>query len=331
MMSRLFNFLLSQLRSLFRLEPISHARWEHLIFRLALAYLLIDNVLGMRLNYDWAFPFVQIAKDGPKYFTLPSPSGIGQIWPGITALSDPAVFGTVRICFYAAVILYVCGLFAPLALLYMLLVECCMGSLLASQGAIGHSRQTMALGLLGITLASYVCLFIKKRGGWRNLLRWSQDAQDLAMNWGRQMIVSAYAVSAVTKEIKTDGFWFTKSEGFSLAVAKAQEEATIKGVVEISRNAQDFLVWMTLHPSVSGAMLLGAWLLEISAPLMLLNRRMALLIGILLWIFHGINGWFMGLGFPLNRALLLVLFINIPWWIYAAFKPRSPATTPPAA
>ena len=327
-MSRLFTFMLSKLRSLFRLEPISHAWWEHLIFRLAIAYLLIDNVLGMRLNYDWVYPFFQIAKDGPKYFSLPAPSGIGLIWPGIVNLSDPAVFGTVRICFYAAALLYICGLFAPLALIYMLLVECCMGSLLASQGAIGHSRQTMALGLLGITMASYVCLFLGKRGGWRNLWRWSGGAQDLAMNWGRQMIVSAYAVSAVTKEIKSEGFWFTKSEGFTLAVAKAQEEATIKGVVQISRSAQEFLVWMASHHGVSVLMLLGAWLLEFSAPLMLLNRRMALFMGILLWIFHGINGWFMGLGFPLNRALLLVWFINIPWWIYAAFKPGSASPAP---
>jgi hypothetical protein len=322
-MSRFFNFLRSCLASLFRLEPISHAWWEHVIFRLAIAFLLIDNVLGMRLNYDWVFPFVQIAKDGPNYFSLPAPTGIGVIWPGITALSDPAVFETVRLCFYAAALLYICGLLAPVALIYMLLVDACMGSLLASQGANGHSRQTMALALLGITLASYACLFLKNRGGWKNLLLWTRDAQDLAMNWGRQMIVAAYAVSAVTKEIKTDGFWFTKSEGFTLAVAKAQEEASIKGVVEITASARDFLGWMAHHPGISIAMLLGAWLLEISAPLMLLNRRIALLLGILLWIFHGINGWFMGLGFPLNRALMIVFFINIPWWLHAGLRSKS--------
>ena len=327
-MTRLFTYPASILRSLFRLEPISHAWWEHLIFRLAIAYLLIDNVLGMRLNYDWAYPFVGIAKSGPNYFSLPAPTGIGLIWPGITALSDPAVFGTVRAFFYAAALLYVCGVLAPVALIYMFLVDACMGSLLASQGAHGHSRQAIALGLLGMTMASYACLFIKKRGGWKNLLIWSKFSQDLAMNWGRQMIVAAYAVSAVTKEIKSDGFWFTKSEGFTLAVAKAQEEAAIKGVVEITEGARDFLGWMAHHPQVSVAMLLGAWLLEISAPLMLLNRRMALLLGILLWIFHGINGWFMGLAFPLNRALILVFFINVPWWVYTGVKSgvsRTPA------
>ncbi len=316
--------ILKPVLSLLRYEPQHHYPWEHLLFRLLIAYLVIQNVPHMALRYGVPeFPFITPRFTGcPNYHTLPAPSSIGALWPGLTSLSDPAIFQVVRIIFYLMAALYISGLAAPIALTYLFAVDTCLGSLAASQGAHGHSNQMMGLVLLGLTLASWTSLFLKSRGGLKNLLQWTRPAQDLALNWGRQMGMAAYMVSAVTKEFNSDGLWFTKSESFILAVAKAQEESIIKGVT-ITESAQQFAVWMAQHPTLSMGMLASAWLLELSAPLALLNRRIALLLGCLFWVFHYINGWFMGLPFPLNRGLITVLLINIPFWVYFLAKRRN--------
>jgi hypothetical protein len=316
-MNAVFTWITALVRSLLRLEPTQHARWEHIIFRVALAYLVMISVPYM--DIDWRNGHFIMGREFPQYTTLPAPSSIGAVFPGITALSDPAVFTVVRTCFWIALGLYAFGIAVPVVITYIFVVDMCLGSLDASQGAHGHSRQVLGLVLLGIAMASWVGVFMKARGGWRNLLVWTQPAQDLCMNWGRQMLAAAYAVSAVTKEINSDGLWFAKSESFILAVMKAQEEAQIKGVA-ITDEAKEMAVWMAQNPLMSSGMLLGAWILEMSAPLMLLNRRIALWLGILLCIFHVINGWFMGLPFPLNRLLIIVLFVNIPFWAVWATK-----------
>jgi hypothetical protein len=309
-MNGIFSQAGALLRNLFRLEPVDHAWWEHWIFRVGLAYLLLTNTPLMEFHRSAA----------PLYDSLPKASGIAQWWPGITCLSDPSVFHVVRMCFWGALGLYVCGVAAPIALTYIFLVDISLGSLTASQGAHGHSRQTMDLLVMGLMMASWAGVFLKQRGGMLNMLWWTTPAQNLAVNWGRQMMMAAYAVSAVTKELNSDGFWFTKTESFVLAVIKAQEEANLKGMTPISPEAAGFAQWMLGHPLIAGGMLLGAWLLEICAPLALLNRRIALLMGILYWFFHWMNGWFMGLGFPLNRWLITLFFINAAFWVVWAFK-----------
>jgi hypothetical protein len=310
MFVRLSRALLGFGKGLFRLEPIQHYWWEHLVFRAALAFLMLT-----------AMPFIWSLNDArhPSLYSLPLPSGIGAVFPGITALSDPGVFKIVRYTVFLAAALYVCGVGIPLALTYIFIVDMCLGSLEASQGAHGHSRQTMGLAYLGLAMGAWVVCFLKHRGGWKSLFWASSAAQDFIMNWGRQLVAAAYAVSAVTKEKKSEGLWFLQSESFILAVMKAQKEAVIKGV-PISEEAQEFASWMALHPLLSTLMLLSAWLLEISAPLMLLNRRMALVLGLLFWVFHYVNGWFMGLGFPLNRWIITVMFINLPFWVYASYR-----------
>lgn len=301
-MNRYFSWIPKPIRSLFRLESVEHAWWEHIFFRIGMAWLIYDSVPFMRLQ------------GCPEYTSLPVPSSIGIIWDGITALGDINVFRVVRQLFWIALGLYVCGVATPIALTYMFVVDMCLGSLFASQGAHGHSRQVLGLVMLGLALASWVVPFLKSRGGWRNFLLWTTPAQDLVVNWGRQMLAAAYAASAVTKEINSQGFWFMRYDSFILAVIKAQEEAVIKGT-EMTQEAMDFAEWMAGQPVVSSIMLFGAFVLELCTPLILLNRRMALVIGSLLIVFHLINAWFMGLPFQLNRLIITVLFINVPFWI----------------
>jgi hypothetical protein len=246
----------------------------------------------------------------PRLFTIPEPSSIALWWEGITCLSDPAVFVPLKWIFRVAVAFYVAGIFSPIALSYVFFMDVALGALEASQGASGHSRQTFSLCLMGFTLASWVTLFLKDRGGLKNLLYTRNTAQDMIINWGRQMIVAAYTTSAVTKELNSEGLWFTKTESFVVSVIKAQDENVLKGV-PIADAAKDLAQWMLDHHFVAGCMLLSGWLLEICAPLALLNRRMLLLMGVLYWIFHWLNGWFMGLGFPLNRLLISALFLSV--------------------
>ena len=315
-LSSLIAMVPAPIRGLFRLENTEYAWWEHWIFRISIGYLTWTTT-----------PFMFSALDGcPHYDSIPVGSSIGAYWDGITQLSNPAIFDVVRQFYWVAIVMYVLGVGAPLALTYIVVVDTCIGSLFASQGANGHSRQTMALFMLGLAMASWVVPFLKARGGSKNWLHWTRSAQDFVIKWGCQMFAAAYMASAVTKEVNSKGFWWMHSESFILSVVKAQEESQIKGV-SISDAAISFAEWMASSPFLSSCMLLGAWLLEFGAPLALLNRRMALIIGVLVWIFHAINGWFMGLAFPLNRALAATVFINIPFWtVFLAtkfFRPKA--------
>jgi hypothetical protein len=301
----IFRRLAQWLRNLFRYEPIDHAHWELLIIRIALALLIVDNV--PRIG--------SIISTGPRYDSLPSPSGIAEFWPWITQLSNPEVFVAVKKIFWIAALCYIIGIGVPFALTYMFLVDICLGSLDASQGAHGHSRQALSLSSLGQTLAVWTCVFWTSRGGWRNLLWWSREAQNLSMNWARQMVCAAYAVSAVTKEMNSAKLWFLHSESFALSTVKAQRDAIAKGT-NISQTAMELGEWLVAHPVIGSMMLLPAWLLEMSAPLMMLNRRIALILGVAFWIFHKTNGWLMGLPFACNRSLIVILFISFPWWGY---------------
>ncbi len=306
--------MLAFFKSLFRLETVEHRRWEMLIFRVVLVFFILRMHPGL-LSEIQSFPWVKVSSHVPKYDSLPHPSGIGVLLPGIVKLSDPGFFYVAKTAFFIACGLFIVGIGAPLALLYISLFDACMGGLAASQGAHGHSNQTMGLLFLGLTIGAVAGNFIAGKGGWRNLLFWSLPAQNLAFNCARQMVAAAYMVSGVTKELNSPGLWWLNSESFVLSAMKAQEEAITKRVT-ITQSAQDLAEWMLGHPAVAVLMLFSGWLLEICAPLLLLNRRMALLIGVLYVIFHELNGWFMGLGFPLNQYIMVVLFINLPWWIY---------------
>jgi hypothetical protein len=258
-----------------------------------------------------------------------APSSVGHIWPWITALADPHHFLIFRVIMIAALALYVAGRWVPFALTLLLLGNVCVESLVASQGVHGHSRQVLGLLLLGQWLGVMAALVVKPWGGLSNWHRWTEAAQNVSFNFGRQMVVATYFVAAVSKEYKSDGFWFLQNENFSLVVLKAQQTSGVEGS-PISAHAVALAHWIGEHSWGGACILFLGWFLEFCAPLALLNRRMGLLMGVLFTAFHLANGWFMGLEFALTRLIVFVFFI-VPGLLFLLKKPffsdRRPGST----
>jgi hypothetical protein len=111
-------------------------------------------------------------------------------------------------------------------------------------------------------------------------------------------------------------------------VMKAQREQQNSGV-HISQTAMDLANWMGDNPHAAMAMLFCGWLLEASVFLILLNRRISLVFGLILVVFHLMNGWFMGLPFPTNRKVVWLVFVNVPFWLWFLYRTlrQQPAST----
>lgn len=274
-----------------------------------------------------------------RFSTMPEPHGLGQHLD-LTVLAEPAVFRIFHGAFLAGVLLYAAGWLMPLALLVMLAVNVSVGTLQASQGFIGHSAQPVALVLLAQFLAA---TFAALSGpGWRGWVLSPARSLRLMADWSRQALAAVYLVTALTKLLISEGRWFTKGAEFVMQMEKSQTEALTDTGVGVSQSARRFTEWLGDHPSAASALLLAALLLEIAAPLALLNRSLSLIIGLLLILFHVVNDWLMSLPFAENRWLLLIFFVNIPFWAVTLLRrgsgvlpgtghPHSPEAGPPAA
>jgi hypothetical protein len=302
-------------RRLFAFERIEFARWELVIMRVLFALAILHYTPWMwPFNGDWHFSL----SHGPPFKTQPEPVGLSAS-VDLTFLSVPAVFRIVQTVFYAGVLFYALGLAMPLAIAALLFANVGLVSLNAAQGAIGHSGQIIGLPLLLQGIASLVGL-TPKWGGWRNLGFITLSAERLMVNWAQQAIVAAYLVSGCTKLIATHGGWILRGLQFALQMKKAQAEALSDSGAPVSELAEAAADFLAAHSWIASLTLAAALSLELLAPLALLNRRLSAIIGLALIGFHVGNDILMNLAFMENRWMLLVFFINIPFWIGVAWQ-----------
>lgn len=281
------------LRSWFAYEPMKHARWETLLFRAGIAWCAWPT-MAQHLTFT----------------SQPRPHGVA-VWFDLTFCSDPKLMALLSPLSGVCLLLYVLNLALPFTLLLPLVLSFAMGTLINSQGAINHTNQIITLVLLIQWLASLWCAT-----GWRKnrLTPESPTDYQLAADWTRQAVMSTYVVSAVSKLMESDGFWFNDARYFGLQITKSSGMAQYGDVGpgnEVQWLAQAFVD----HPWIATCLIGVALPLELFAFLGVLNRRMAMLFGLLLFAFHSTVTEMMNLDFGFHKTLLLVLFVNPVWWV----------------
>jgi len=279
-------------------EPIYHAAWETLVMRIGVALV------------TWATIGAPAKAAGQ-----PKPHGFAQ-WFDFAWVADPSFMGWMVPVLAVMLILYCLGVAVPLILPPIIWVSVAQGTYPNGQGAIGHTTQIITLVLLAQWLASVWFMWCALRG--KRLLHDYNGAQLMA-DWGRQMIAATYVASAVTKLWESGGTWIQDTPYFGLQVAKSTDMGYYN-YLQQPDNAEWMGQFLIDNPLLA-KFAIGAGLpLELFAFWALFNRRISLVYGLLLILFHSTVSEIMHLGFLYNKWLVLILFVNPLWWGAELFK-----------
>lgn len=289
---------LARLRSWFAWEPMRHAAWEMFLFRAGIAWC--------------AWPPVS----RPLTFTTqPAPHGIA-VWFDVTFCGNPQIIAWLAPLAAVCLLLYVFNVAAVFTLVLPLTLSFAMGALLNSQGAINHTVQITTVVLLSQWLAALWCATLRRR---QPLAPGTLTNDQLAADWTRQVVMSTYVVSAISKLIESGGLWFRDTHYFGLQIVKSSGMAKY-GDTGPGNDVQWLAQYIIDHPWVATILLGAALPLELFAFLGVLNRRMALFFGLSLFVFHSTVTEVMHLDFGFHKTLLLVLFVNPVWWVAQGFS-----------
>ncbi len=256
----------------------------------------------------------------------PSPNGLAH-WVDFTFLAEPAIAGPLSWVFLGCLPLYLLRLGDVVTLPVLAVLSIAAGTLGNSQGAINHGSQIMALVLLAQTAAAWWAA--ARRSHWRERGRtaWAEWKRGLLIGWTMQVVAATYLVTAITKLAESSGRWIHDVPFIALQFAKNHDMAFYNSLKEPAAEKSQFLMDLLMAQPNLGRLIFGSGLvLEGLAVLALINRWWALGMGLALIAMHETISEVMHLGFVFNKGLLLVFFVNVPYWLMQAAKSARPIT-----
>lgn len=276
----------------------SYPLYERLFMRAALAGLVLATT-PQHLNIH----------------SLPEPNGLARL-VDLTFLTNATALDACHYLLLVALGFYVAGVLLWLALPVLLLINVAVNSLLNSQGAIQHSSQIVSLVLLAQTGA---CCF-----GWWRQRRCGENAvatEARAIWWSQQTIAATYFVAGLTKLLHTHGTWVFRARFIGVQIFKTAYHAYYNW---LDPSGLDWRLGIAQFAAAHGALVAviaaTGLLLELLAPLMLLNRWSGLMLGCAIIAFHVVLGQVMLLGFLFNQLLVLVFVVRPLFWITQMFR-----------
>lgn len=287
------------LREWFSWRPMRHAAWETFLFRLGIAWIAWLTIGG-----------------ASHKSAQPVPHGMAAWGVDFTWLGDSHLAQWLVPLWAVCLVLYVCNVAPVIFLLPPLIASFGHGTLGNSSGAIGHTTQLVTLVLLASWLAALWSTVCEWRG--KSLPNDFTPSQ-LGADWTRQVFMSTYVVSAISKLIQSHGLWFQDAPYFGLQIVKALGMAKYGDYGQ--GNDVEWLAQFMLDHAWLSKLLIGVALpLELFAFLAVLNRRLSLVFGILLYLFHSTVTEVLHLGFVYHKALLLILMVNPLWWLVQGMR-----------
>lgn len=260
------------------------------------------------------------------------PTGLAHIFP-LTWLAIPDVFRVCQIVVAAAAILYTANRFMLLATGAMTLVHVLIFTLDNSQGATNHAYHLISIVLLAQFLTYLSPHLIRRIEGWRktSLPRlFGTDKgirlNDLALYFSQQAIAAAYVVAGLSKLIRSKGLWVWQSPNVSVELMKSNAQ-NFYNRLEIDstfEHRQQVAQWMIDNPMITRVLMGGGLVIELFAFLALRSRLGALLTGLAIIALHYGIYISMGLFFKYNIAIVIIFFINLPYWIGKLFPTPKP-------
>ncbi len=289
-----------------------YENWEWIIMRGFFALVVLIPATSFNLPYEGQ----------------PQPQGIA-VFVDTTWIGAPAWGAWARWVFYGAIALYVAGFLPFVATTILLVAHLTAGALENSQGGTHHTTQIVGFVLVGQFLAH---LYFKARRLRARESLWKNAPASLQVYLSQQLIAAAYVVAGLTKLLRSRGQWLSDTENLPMQIEKGLDKTFYD---TLHRPAEDTVPWMVRlmedWPLVGKMMLGTGWFLELFAFLALWNRWTLALFGIGLILMHETISAAMGLGFAFNKAVLLVFFVNLPYWALAAYRLAAKRKSPLAA
>lgn len=241
-------------------------------------------------------------------------------WIGGVRFHGPGWFDTVTLAAVLLGLLLVWGRGLFVVLPALALLHTLPWTLANSQGFIHHGNQLLSMVLWAQSLVAWWWLLRGRRSSplplHCHLIFYSQG-----------VVAVSYLTCALTKIVATKGLWLVQSHHIATEVVVGQRREYyryLEGSDGIEVQAAE---WLLTHPFAALVLFNLGWLLELLAPLALLGRRRALAIGLLLILFHRSVWMLMRLSFETHEWLLVIFFLNLPFWIWwALFGLRTKAT-----
>ena len=286
-----------------RLQPKNpeYQRYEAWVMRLGLAILLYYNL-----------PVQE------KYAGQPEPNGLALLGIDFTWAGDPGIMRTLKWILIPALVCYVFGAVRWLVLPYMLILSLAVGTLKNSQGSISHVYQAMTMVLLVQAvwhLYYQVRIWIRKPHHFHS--GWTSRATEVFVS--QSAIAAIYLTTAITKIIRSDGAWLWQIRKIGVDLEKTWSQDYYHQLEQSSPGwAVAIKDLVTQHPWVAIVIFGPGLIAELIAPVALYGRKRALVIGLLLIVLHLGAIHIMKLTFEQNIALLVIYFVNIPYWIVSS-------------
>ena len=308
-------------KDLFRWEPIAHTRWEMIVMRALFVLLIWDTQSAWAAELWNPLAMIKAMILRPLGWDItfaqqPHPNGIAMFMD-VTWISIDWVEKTFRAVTFVSLIAFAIGAPAVFSLLVPTMFGILAGTLGNSQGAIGHTAQLLHQVMLGIWIGSAWAWFRQRKGLglWREF-----TLPQLEMEVGRQVLIGGYVASAVSKLIESKAMWFVNAKYLPIHMVKNNDMKFYQLLDPVYQTYEGIAKMMLEHP-LACQVVFGIGLpLELFAFFGLRNRRMALIFGILLWVFHFMVNRLMNLFFFFNMGLLIVFLICPWWWIARLFR-----------
>ncbi len=310
-------------------QPVVFARWEMVVMRILFALVMFDAGSKVAATVrdgapdpksPWTrlevIPRVSPFAGQPRAHGVARP--LERLGLELTFLGRPAPARIVYAGFMVALGFYVLGVALPLALGWMFLSLLLHGTFQNSQGSIHHHLQLLTCVVGAQWVASLIAVVGRDRGArW-----WQLDAasENRLVDWSQQVIVAGYVVSALSKLVISKGQWIWDAPRFGIQLAKAVDQDFYDHLRPGTETPEWLPDWLLEHPWQARLIFGPALPLELFAFLALRNRRLGALYAFALIAFHVTVSALMSLDFRYNVQMMIVYFVNAPFWIWWAVR-----------
>lgn len=302
------------IKGLFKNElgAVRHAAWEYVLARTGLGLVLLEATWSLHK-----------ANNEPGLRHAHGLASLGARGDDLGWLGDfivwfntaPGVPGAWFLIFAVLTAWYVVGVAPLITTFFLFAMHTFAGTFFMSQGAAHHTQQIVGLTLFGQVLAS-AWTMIRDRD--LKTLVWADSGRhrDCSMFFCQQMIAASYVITGLTKLERSDGKWISEAPNLVVQFEKNYQMAYYNELIPPDdRTGQIVSSFLTNFP-VLGMIAFGSvLLLEFLAFLALFNRSILAIWGLALIGMHVGISFVMKLNFVYNEALLLIFFVNIPYWI----------------
>ncbi len=281
-------------------RPVPVGKWEWFLMRLFFA--------PVALHDFWDFhPFA--------YEKQPIPVGLAKIFD-LTWLHEPWAYPAFVVVAILGLISYVAGRGLVISLPLLTLLHVLMRTYENSQGSIHHSHHMISLVLLA--QAVVVVTFKVKEWRRKKAIEFPDglSLRSYLLYYTQGTVAATYVIAALSKTINSKLMWVWNSPYVAFDFVKAQRQKYFKLLEPEFAGDTVAAEWVLSHPMLARIGFGGAFFLELLALVALKNRPWAFWTGLALIALHRGIFLIMHLRFYNSELVLLIFFLNLPYWIW---------------